>query len=221
VGTRQPAYLSRFFKTFTEPAGTVAIMDTIFEYMTEAAGEAARIAAGVSPGQMSAPTPCAGWTVAELVNHWVLYTSHGLECRARRVPIPEDLTKRDFAGEPDWARSYAAQLDRALEAWRDPAAWEGEVDLGFTSSPATEIASLIVKEMVVHGWDVATATGQQVRCSPGLAAFILKVVDEHAGLYRQYDGFADPVATGPDATTLEQALAHSGREPGWAPPSRA
>lgn len=193
----------------------------MIEYLTEAATEAARIAHGVRPDQLGGPTPCAQWDVAALVNHWVLYTSYGLECRAQRVPLPEELTTRDFAGEPDWADGYAAQLDKAVAAWRDPEVWEGEIDLGGGSMPATEIAAMLIKEMIVHGRDVAVATGQQVRCSPGLAELVLATVDQHAELYREYDGFADPVPVSEDAPVLDRALAHSGREPGWAPPPAA
>jgi uncharacterized protein (TIGR03086 family) len=190
----------------------------MIEYLNEAATEAARIARQVTPKQLGGPTPCEQWDVATLVNHWVLYTSHGLECRARRMPVPPE---RDFARDPGWAGDYAGQLDKAVAAWRDPAVWEGEVDLGFASMPATEVAAVLIKEMIVHGWDVAAATGQRVRCSPGLAELVLVTVDTHAELYRRYDGFAAPVAIGDDAPTLDRALAHSGREPSWAPPPAA
>lgn len=188
-------------------------------YMTEAAAEAGRVARGVTPGQLSGPTPCDKWDTRALLNHWILYSSHGLEHRALRKQLPEELTERDFTADPDWAAAYAAQLDRAVAAWADPAVWEGEVDLGFAAMPAPEIASLIIKETAVHGWDVATATGQEFHCSPGLGELILKVVDEHAEIYRQYEGFAEPVAlTGADATSaFERALALSGRHPRRAP----
>jgi uncharacterized protein (TIGR03086 family) len=193
-------------------------MENLHAYMSEAAAEAARVARGVTPDQLSAPTPCDKWDTRTLVNHWVLYTSHGLEHRALRKQLPESLTERDFAAEPDWAQAYAAQLDRAVAAWADPAAWEGEVDLGFAKMPAAEIASLVVKETVVHGWDIAQATGQEYRCSAGLAQLILKVVDEHAEVYRQYEGFAEPVPLpDPDSVTaFDRALALSGRDPRWA-----
>jgi uncharacterized protein (TIGR03086 family) len=190
----------------------------MIEYLTEAAAEAARIARGVKPDQLGAPTPCTRWDVAALVNHWVLYTSHGLECRARRMPVPE---ARGFARDTDWADAYAAQLDKAVAAWRDPAAREGEIDLGFAHMAADGVLAVLIKEMIVHGWDVAAATGQRINCSPGLAGLVLATVDEHAELYRQYDGFADPVPVSENAPVLDRALARSGREPGWAPPPAA
>jgi uncharacterized protein (TIGR03086 family) len=148
-----------------------------------------------------------------LVNHWVLYTSYGLEHRALRGQLSEELTGRDFTADPGWARAYAEQLDRAVAAWDDPEVWEGEVELGTAKMPAADIASMIVKELAVHGWDVATATGQELRISDGAARFVLDVVDTHADLYRQYDGFADPMPVPDDAPLFDLALAHSGRDP--------
>ncbi|AUG75297.1 hypothetical protein CFP65_0323 [Kitasatospora sp. MMS16-BH015] len=187
--------------------------------MARAAAEAARIARGVRPEQLAGPTPCAEYDTKALVNHWVLYTSHGLERRARREPLPPELTATDFTATPDWAAAYAAQLDRAVAAWAEPAAWDGEIDLGGMSVPAVTIAQLVVKEMVLHGWDVAKATGQQLEIDEELAGLILAVVEEHAETYRRYEGFADPLPTPATAGPLDRALAASGRDPRWSAPT--
>lgn len=175
-------------------------MESLYPSMVECAAEAARVARGVTAAQLAGTTHCPGWDVRALVNHWVLYTSHGLEHRALRKPLPESLTERDFAAEPGWAAAYAAQLDRAVAVWGDPVVWEGEVDLGdMGSMAAPELASVIVKEMAVHGWDVAAATGQEYRISDAAARVILDVVVTHGDLYRQYDGFAPAVSVPSDS----------------------
>ncbi|MFI6333616.1 TIGR03086 family metal-binding protein [Streptomyces sp. NPDC050535] len=191
--------------------------ESVYPYMIECAAEAARVARGATAGRLAGPTPCADWDLRTLVNHWVLYTSHGLEHRALREQLSEELTGRDFAADPGWAPAYAEQLDRAVAAWADPVVWEGEVDLGTAKMPAGELASMIVKEMAVHGWDVAKATGQEFRVSDGAGRLILDVVETHGDLYRQYDGFADPLAVPADAPAFERALAASGRDPRRAP----
>ncbi|WP_405868134.1 MULTISPECIES: TIGR03086 family metal-binding protein [unclassified Streptomyces] len=189
--------------------------DDLHRYMSECAAEAARVARGVTAAQLGNPDPthCTDWDTRALTNHWVLYTSHGLEHRALRKQLPEELTARDFTTDPDWAEAYAAQLDRAVAAWADPAVWEGEVDLGMAKMPAVEIASMVIKEMAVHGWDVATATGQEFHVCDDAARFVLDVVEKHGELYRQYDGFADPVPVPDDAPLFDRALAASGRDP--------
>ncbi|MFM9594590.1 TIGR03086 family metal-binding protein [Streptomyces scabiei] len=182
-------------------------------YMVECATEAARVARGVTADDLDRPTHCGAWDVRALVNHWVLYTSHGLEHRALRKPLPEELTQRDFTAAPDWADAYAARLDRAVTAWADPAVWEGDIDLGMGPLPAADLAGMIIKEMAVHGWDVATATGQSFRVPDDTARFVLGVVETHGDLYRRYDGFADPVPVPADAPVFDRALASSGRNP--------
>ncbi|MEU2280801.1 TIGR03086 family metal-binding protein [Streptomyces sp. NPDC013178] len=187
--------------------------DETHRYMSECAAEAARVARGVPAARLNDPTHCTDWDLRALVNHWVLYTSHGLEHRALRKELPENLVARDFTADPDWAEAYAAQLDRAVAAWSDPAVWEGEVDLGLAALPAAELAGMIVKETAVHGWDVAVSTGQTFHVSDGAARMTLDVVERHADLYRQYDGFADPVPVPADAPAFERALGASGRDP--------
>ncbi|MET7651008.1 MULTISPECIES: TIGR03086 family metal-binding protein [unclassified Streptomyces] len=182
-------------------------------YLSECAAEASRIARAVPAARLSDPTHCPGWDVRALVHHWVLYTSHGLEHRALRKQLPDDLVARDFTADPRWAKAYADQLERAVAAWEEPAVWEGEVDLGMASMPAAELASMIVKEMAVHGWDVAVATGQEFRISDDAARFVLDVVERHGDLYRQYEGFAAVVPVARDAPVFERALGASGRDP--------
>ncbi|WP_043245613.1 MULTISPECIES: TIGR03086 family metal-binding protein [unclassified Streptomyces] len=188
-------------------------METVYPCLTECAAEASRVAAAVKPDRLDAASGCGDWDVRALVNHWVAYTGTGMEHRARREPLPDDLGTRDFTGDPDWADRYAQRLERAVAAWSEPAVWEGEVELGFARQPAPEVASLLWAELVLHGWDVARATGQEFRVSDGAAALLLSVVDKNAAMYRQYEGFADPVELPDGAPVYARALALSGRDP--------
>lgn len=184
--------------------------------MKECAAEAARVALAVPRDALSGPTPCDAFDLRELVNHLVLYTSHGLEHRALRMELPEELTGRDFTADDAWAREYAARLDRAVAAWADPAVWEGEIG----GVPAAGIAAMMIMEMALHGWDVAKAVGEEYRVSPGAARFVLRTVEENAALYLQYDGFGAPVPVDEGASAFERAVAVSGRDPRWRPSAR-
>ncbi|MFE5241718.1 MULTISPECIES: TIGR03086 family metal-binding protein [unclassified Streptomyces] len=189
-------------------------MKNAYAHMAECATESARIARGIAATlPASAPTPCQGWDLRELINHWVLYSAHGLECRALRTPIPDELTTRDFTADADWPEQYAAQLDQAVAAWSDPAVWEGGIDTGHGSTPAPDIAAMLLMETVLHGWDVARATGQEFRISEPAAGHLLRTVEGTAALYRQYEGFAGEVTLPEGASDFERALALSGRDP--------
>ncbi|MDJ0344597.1 TIGR03086 family metal-binding protein [Streptomyces sp. H10-C2] len=187
----------------------------LYPHLARSAEEAARIARTIKPEQLTAPTPCAEFDARTLINHWVLYTSHGLEHRALRTTLPEELTEHDFTADPAWAEAYAAQLDRALAAWARPEAWEGGIDMGGAEMPAADIAAMLLLEMVLHGWDVAKAVGQEFRTDEETSAVVLAAVAAQAEMFRQYKGFAEPVEIAATATDFERALALSGRDPDW------
>jgi uncharacterized protein (TIGR03086 family) len=73
--------------------------------------------------------------------------------------------------------------------------------------------------MVLHGWDLAAATGQQYTVSDRAAAAALAAVEANAELFRQYKGFAEPLTTPAGAPVLDRVLAVSGRDPGWSVPA--
>jgi uncharacterized protein (TIGR03086 family) len=185
--------------------------------MTDAADAAARTVDQVDAAQLGLPTPDTDWDVRTLVNHLILWTSYSLEARAHGGSVSEDLMGRDFAAEPGFAAAYRAQLDRALAAWSEPAVWEGSLDVMGSATPAADVAALNLAEMVLHGWDLAVATGQRYQVSDGAAAAALDAVAANAELFRQYKGFADPVGVPAGSPALDQVLALSGRDPGWTP----
>ncbi|MBD0694209.1 TIGR03086 family metal-binding protein [Streptomyces sp. CBMA123] len=184
--------------------------------LARAAAAAAEVAAAVpAEVDLAAPTPCGEFDTRALINHWVLYTSHGLEHRARRLELPAALVARDFTAEADWRPAYAAQLERAVAAWGAPAAWEGDVDPGGSPFPAVGIARMLILELLLHGWDVARAVGREIAVDGELALLVGEIVAENAELFRQYGGFAEPVAAPEDASAWERALAASGRDLRW------
>jgi uncharacterized protein (TIGR03086 family) len=189
---------------------------TLLPQLTAAAAEAARVARAVTAEQLKNPTPDTEWDVRTLANHLVLWTSYTFELRARGESAPEELQQRDFTAAPDWAGDYAAQLDRALAAWSDPAVWESELPMGDSSMPAAAIAGMMLLELALHGWELAVATGQPLEVSEPLAASVLGLVEEYAEMYRSYPGgFAPALPVADGAPAFERALALSGRDPRW------
>ena len=189
--------------------------------MTEAADAAARTVGNVDASQFGGPTPCADWDVRTLLNHLIVWTSYSLAARADGESVGQDLIDRDFADDPGFAADYRAQLDRALTAWSDPATWERSLDVMGSPMPAADVAALNLAEMVLHGWDLAAATGQAYAVSEPAAAAALRAVAANAELFRQYKGFAEPVQVPGSATVLDQVLALSGRDPGRTTPPGA
>jgi uncharacterized protein (TIGR03086 family) len=185
--------------------------------MTDAADAAARTVDHVRPAQFGDPTPCPEWDVRTLLNHLILWTSYSAERRAHGESVSEELMAKDFAAGPDFAADYRAQLDRALAAWADPAAWERDVTVMGTPTPAADVAGLLLAEIVLHAWDLAAATGQSYTVGDKAAEAALTAVTANAELFRQYKGFAEPVPVAADTPVLDRVLALSGRDPAWTP----
>lgn len=193
---------------------------TQHQEMAAAAAEAARVVGGVGADQFTAPTPCADWDLHALLNHTILWTAFSAERRARDEPLPDDLMTRDLAAEPGFAATYAAQIDKAVAAWSDPAAWARDLNVMGSPTPAADIAGLLIAEMVLHGWDIARASGQEYVSTDAVVAVTAAAVDASAELFRQYGGFAAPVPLPGGAPALDRVLAASGRDPRWTPRTR-
>ena len=142
--------------------------------MAAAAAQAAKVVNGVPEGTLDAPTPCPDWDLRTLLNHTILWTSYSAERRAHGESVAEDLMSKDFTAEPGYAQDYEAQVNKAVQAWSDPAAWEGDRNVMGSPIPAADIAAMLIMETVLHGWDVAAATGQDYRCDGALAEAVLQ-----------------------------------------------
>jgi len=185
--------------------------------LAAAAAEAAKVVNGVPEGTLDAPTPCHDWDLRTLLNHTILWTSYSAERRAHGESVAENLMTKDFTAEPGFRDDYARQIDRAVKAWSDPKAWEGELGVMGDATPAADVGAMLIMEMALHGWDVAKATGQEYACDDATAEAVLDTVTAQAELFRKYQGFADVVDIPDDAPAFDRALSLSGRDPDWKP----
>jgi len=181
--------------------------------MAAAAAEAARVVAGAAGTALDQKTPCPDWDLRTLLNHMILWTSYSAERRAHGESVAEELMSKDFTAEPGYVQAYQAQLDKAVQAWSSPDAWAGDRDVMGNATPAADIGAMLIMEMVLHGWDIAQATGQDYRCDDAVAANVLQTVEAQGEMFRQYEGFAAAVPVPDDATAFDHALALSGRDP--------
>ena len=189
--------------------------------MAAAAAEAARVVNGVPDGAdtLKEPTPCSEWDLRTLLNHTILWTSYSAERRAHGESVAEDLMTKDFTADPGFREDYARQISKAVSAWKDPQAWAGELGVMGDATPAADVGAMLLMETVLHGWDVARATGQEYNANDAVAEAVGNTVEAQAELFRKYQGFADAIEPADNATALDRALSLSGRDPRWTKPS--
>lgn len=186
------------------------------EKMAVAGAAAVRVARGVTPDQLDAPTPCPDWDVRTLVNHLILWSAFRSETAARKLPADETHTEDTDFTQDDWAETFASQLDRASAAWAEPGATDGDTGLAGGSMPATVIAGMMLGELVVHGWDLATATGQKLDVDPEVLDAVREFGDTMGPMARKMGAFGDEVSVPETAPPLDRVLGMVGRDPYWA-----
>ena len=183
--------------------------------MAAAAAEAARVVGGVPEGSLQTPTPCGDWDLRTLLNHTILWTSYSAERRAHGESVAEDLMNKDFTADAGFREDYARQIGKAVDAWNNPEAWAGTRNVMGSATPAADVGAMLFMEMALHGWDVATATGQEFNADDKTAAALADIVQAQAELFRKYQGFADAIDPPRNATAFKRALTLSGRDPNW------
>lgn len=182
-----------------------------------AAQQVTTLLAAVRDEQLADPTPCAQYTVGDLLGHMVELTL-AFRLAAQKTPLDDGGVPQPSAAlPPDWRERLPGQLDALAAAWRDPQAWQGETTAGGVTMHAAEMAVVALDELVLHGWDLARATGQPFRCDPvhvgAVLGFTTAVAE--AGLEAREGLFGPPVDVPPDAPAFDRALGLAGRDPAW------
>jgi len=126
-----------------------------------AAREVARLLDGVTDDQLTDPTPCAGTTVAGLLDH-LMGLSLALTWAARKSTPPEGGGRPPGPAsaehlDPDWREELPQRLTELVQAWRDRQAWQGMTEAGGLRLPAEIMGVVALDELVLHGWDLARA----------------------------------------------------------------
>lgn len=157
----------------------------------------------LTPADRPKPTPCADFTVHDLADHLLgsLVQLGGMAGAALAIPAEGSLEDK-----------VSVLAGQAIAAWR-------AVDLdgtvpgpGGKDVPAMFLASIVPLELLLHGWDLAQASGQRLNVSEEVVSYIH---DLTRGVIAQGRGssFADEITAEVDADALVRFAAYAGRTP--------
>jgi uncharacterized protein (TIGR03086 family) len=164
------------------------------------------------PDQLGAQTPCATFTVRDLVGHFV-GNLDSVAGGLRGEPMPEDLVPRPEMLGDDPASVYEKVTSDLLAAAREPGAMERVLRVPFGDVPAPVLLQFIAFDLIMHSWDLATATGQRYTPPDDLVAAADAFAHQAiAPEWRDGDTFALEVEPAASATPLERLVAFSGRQ---------
>ncbi|GAA4924680.1 uncharacterized protein (TIGR03086 family) [Stackebrandtia albiflava] len=183
----------------------------IAELYASAAATAVPVIDGIPDERLTAATPCPGYDVAGLLDH--LYE---VAVEFEKAARGEDMS---FAATPphrvhgEWRTGLNAAVDRLVAAWSAPEAMT--FDRSSMGMPRRVVARMPVLDLVVHGWDLAVATGQEVRVDDATVTDLSAVLTELAPTGRQMGAFGAEVPVPDSAPAFDRLLGLAGRDPRW------
>ncbi|MFI9810643.1 TIGR03086 family metal-binding protein [Saccharothrix variisporea] len=165
----------------------------------------------LEPHHYDLRTPCAGWTVRDLLQHQVdatLKFDAGARGTARAPQAGDDLVA-----------AYVAASERVTEAFRaDGVLDEPREFPGFGTRPGRDLVAAHFVDNLVHAWDLAKAVGFDATLDEEMALAAYKMA-RHYPSTPEVRGpgaaFGLPVDVPEDAPLTDRLVGLLGRKPDW------
>lgn len=190
--------------------------------LAPAARRMADLITRLADDHLEGPTPCPAYTLGDLVEH---VGGLALAFTAAASKQTDGIGSQPPSGDrsrlpDDWRTCIPRDLAGMAEAWRDPAAWTGMTRAGGVDLPGEAAGIVALDELVIHGWDVARASGQPYDCERELLEAVHGFVAQFSGPGQEEarQGLFGPVVPVPDdAPLLDRVIGLAGRDPAWSP----
>lgn len=185
-------------------------MTTVVDQIDSAITMTGAVVDGIRPDQLGAPSLCAGWDVRTELNHLVggmrIFTAE-----LTGVPAGAAHDADWLGGDPRDAYARAATADR--QAWRRPGALETTVRISLGALPGPMAALVHLTEVLVHGIDLATVTGQHHVVDERQCADLLTAMRDIGGMdpFRRPGMFGAELSAPAGASPHQLLLAYLGR----------
>ncbi len=183
---------------------TQQVMPNPIDLYGAAAKGTSEIIAGVKSGQLGDSTPCSEWNVQTLIEHLVGGT--GMASGSLSGAGPE---------APPQGTSHAATFDagaaKVLDLAKAPGAMDKTVQSPFGDMPGGQFLAAFFMDTLIHGWDLAKATGQSTDRPADLAETCYTMFGPSADEMRKTGVFGPRVEVAEGASTQVKLLGALGR----------
>jgi uncharacterized protein (TIGR03086 family) len=167
--------------------------------------------AAVRPEQWTGSTPCTEWDVKQVANHLVGENLWAVELlQGRTIAEVGSRLDGDLAGG-DPAAAYTASVRSATLACTPPGAMTATCHLSFGDYSGSDYTAQLFMDTLIHGWDIATATGQDARLDSELVGACLPIAEQLTTQFRSAGVFGDNLPVAADADPQTRLLALLGR----------
>ncbi len=183
--------------------------------LTRACASTRIILENVRVEQLALPTPCSDWQVHDLIDHILNSTDFFVDL-AERGASPDDRPWPTYTD--DFVPAFDELVRRLVAGFSEPGAMARIMQLPTGPAPGSQCIQVAVGEIFVHGWDLATATGQEMPPDHGVVEAVLAsdwpsmcadVRNAHPWI------FAPEVPVPADASAMDRLVGFLGRDPNW------
>ena len=175
------------------------------ELYEAAVAQTRKFVAGVKSDQLGAQTPCGEWNVQKLLEHINDATNYLTGFMGGSKP--------DIAAGQSALATYDAITQAALASVKAAGAMEkkGPGPMGGEMTGA-QFTGLIFGDNLIHGWDVAKATGQDTAMDPKLVDACASMLEPTIEGGRSRGAFGPAVQPPPNASAQDKFLGMTGRK---------
>jgi uncharacterized protein (TIGR03086 family) len=158
------------------------------------------------------PTPCAGWSTRDVLEHVIGFHD---------VLLLRPLDAKPHRPEDDPEERWAVTVDALDALYERPHLFAAPIEVpprGDTPPTTIEAARLVPvlsQDVLVHAWDLARAVGADDRLDPELCTEFLARLPTDVDALAATGMFAPPVAVPDGADPQTRLLARLGRDPHW------
>jgi len=163
------------------------------------------VVASLTPDDLDRPTPCSAFTVRGVLEHMIGGATLFAAAYRGETPSEPDLG--------DVLAGFGPAMENLFGALTSPGALDQKIAAPFGEVDGEAFARYIVLDGLIHGWDLATATGQPYNPPGDLVAEVEAYAHQAVDPLRDGEAFSAAVEPAPDATPIERLAAYTGRRP--------
>jgi len=161
----------------------------------------------IHPEQWSASTPCADWTVRQIVNHLI-----GMNRVFAAILADEPPPSRvDRISDDELDRAYAESAAALVAAFDQPGVLDRSYHGPLGAASGRDRLQIRLYDVLAHGWDLAHATAQPARFPEDVAEQSLSFARGQVSDEARHGRFGPAQIVADDASAMDRLAAFLGR----------
>jgi uncharacterized protein (TIGR03086 family) len=165
---------------------------------------------GVKEDQFENQTPCEDWNVKQLMNHMIgSFTFFTSRAKGEEPSPRQEFYAQNFTDTVELLEKTAQE---AVEAWKTPGVMDKKIQAPMGEVTGEFLTGITATELLIHGWDLARATGQKMEVDDALSERVLELAKQRMTPETRGRAFSPEKEAPANSSALDRLAAYLGRE---------